>query len=560
MSLSIWTTQTRALSSLVTSGLALAGLSMFTLTAAAQEAAPKPIGEYIGVQECVACHNQEVKAGQPAGGGLTALALNRELCALDEIRTFESKDKHIKAFELLKGELGQKMEKILGYKVTEDKRCLACHANWHWKEGFEKPQLFEFGVTCESCHGPASKWKDPHVKLDWRKTNPGDKEKDAGFVDVRNPIRRARQCFSCHIGDVKEGKVVTHEMYAAGHPPLPGIEMETFVSQMPFHWRTLRERGDFTNRAEYLKANFPGQEKPEEDLPRTKSTLIGGVMALREALDLFGEQAVDKHQDSVWPELAVFDCSACHHDLRAKSWRRVRGYGKAIPGRPQFFAWPTALVKVAIRHRAGADDAEFKKQWDEFAAKYDALRTVLDKQPFGDRQQVHTITHGENGIVPWLDKLADDIFKSKTQAPEAKLALQTLVSLEPTDYPDFHSARQTIWAIRTIRSELSVDYPKFKPIKTGGEKETIKEAQERSMANLLLFREWEQGPKMDSLRKTDEVLSGLEFSQKLRLKLPAGVDYVIADQLPDALNAVADYDPEWFRAQLAKLAKEMKTE
>jgi hypothetical protein len=53
---------------------------------------------------------------------------------------------------------------------------------------------------------------------------------------------------------------------------------------------------------------------------------------------------------------------------------------------------------------------------------------------------------------------------------------------------------------------------------------------------------------------------GLEFSQKLRLKLPAGVEDVIADQLPETLNAVADYDPDWFRGQLAKLAKELKTE
>ncbi len=531
-------------------GVAL-GLGFVPASSLAQDSKP----QFLGVATCVACHNQSLQAG--ASSSLSALAQNRELCALDEVKTFESKDKHIKAFELLKGELGQKMEKLLGYKVLEDKRCLACHSNWHWKEGFEKPELFEFGVTCESCHGPASKWKDPHDKLDWRKVKPEDKEKTAGFIDVRNPIRRAKQCYSCHIGNVSEGKVVTHEMYAAGHPPLPSIEIETFVSEMPSHWRTMRERGEFTNQKEYFAANFPNQKDPQLDLPQTKSTLIGGVMALRESLNLFGEQAVDKHEFSVWPELAVFDCAACHHDLRSKSWRRERGYGTSIPGRPQFYAWPTALVKVAVRHRAGDEDAKFNAQWDEFHSNIEKLRRVLDKQPFGAPEQIRAITHGadvKGGLVAWLDNLADEIFKSPVRETDAKRALKAVLALDAQDYPDFHSARQTLWTFRTIQSELQVEYPKFKPRAEG---ETLKSSQERAIQNLVLFRDWEAGPKTTSLRTTDEWLAKYEFASKLRLKLPAGVDSVIATQLPDALDAAAEYDPDWFKAQLAKFAKEL---
>ena len=62
------------------------------------------------------------------------------------------------------------------------------------------------------------------------------------MIDVRNPVRRAEQCFSCHIGNVEEGKLVTHAMYAAGHPPLPSIEIESFAKQMPRHWRYLDEK------------------------------------------------------------------------------------------------------------------------------------------------------------------------------------------------------------------------------------------------------------------------------------------------------------------------------
>ena len=44
---------------------------------------------------------------------------------------------------------------------------------------------------------------------------------------VRDPVRRTELCLSCHLGSTSENKMVTHAMYAAGHPPLPGFEMET---------------------------------------------------------------------------------------------------------------------------------------------------------------------------------------------------------------------------------------------------------------------------------------------------------------------------------------------
>ena len=39
-----------------------------------------------------------------------------------------------------------------------------------------------------------------------------------------------------------------HEWYAAGHPPLPSFELATFESQMPAHWKSLREKGPFAFR------------------------------------------------------------------------------------------------------------------------------------------------------------------------------------------------------------------------------------------------------------------------------------------------------------------------
>jgi hypothetical protein len=536
--------------------------------AVAQDLVVSTTPQYQGIDSCVPCHDR------PIGARKILNTANREFCGLNEASIFVE-DKHGQAYELLKGKLGLQMEKILAnsksepddkpdYKVTTDKQCLACHANYRRKENFEQP-LFEFGVTCESCHGPSSVWETHHKKPSWRKLSAEEKEQKYGMIDVRNPMRRARQCFSCHIGNVQEGKVVTHEMYAAGHPPLPSIEIETFSQQMPTHWRSLNEKGRFKHLADYLEANYPGQgEKPLSDLPRTKSVIIGGTMALRETVNLFASQAVDDDSQA-WPELAVFDCSACHHDLASPSWRQTRGYGKSLPGRPQMFAWPEALVKLGIRQRAGMDDAAFKQDCEVYESKMEELRRVLDRRPFGDPKAIQKVAMGDDGLIAWLDQLASDVFQSPVGKEEASRTLQTLVSLPLESYPDFHSARQLVWAIRTVQTEISVDLPVFDP---GTEEEFGKKSISRALKNFKVYQNWKDGDRAEAEEKVDELLKQLELIERLRLDLPAGAgeedpeadqppDALITNQLPEALKAINGYDPEWFRKQLQELEKSL---
>lgn len=529
--------------------------------AIAQDPPENTTPRYLGIGSCFPCHER------PLDRNSLFNVANREFCTLNEGIVFYG-DKHRQAYELLKSDLGKHMEEILArsrnepdYKVTADKQCLTCHANYRLDEDFEQP-MFEFGVTCESCHGPSSLWKTPHEDPAWRKRSAEEKEQKFGMIDVRNPMRRAQQCFSCHIGNVKEGKVVTHEMYAAGHPPLPGIEIETFIQEMPSHWRTLSEKGEFKYRNEFLDANYPGQGKqPLNDLIRTKSVIIGGTMALRESVNLFASQAVA--QDSqAWPELAVFDCTACHHDLAAPAWRQKRGYGQSLPGRPQMFTWPEALVKLGIRQRAGDDDAVFQKDWDAYHSKMEELRRVLDRRPFGAPEAIQAVTMGDDGLIAWLDQLANDVFKSPVNKKDAQRTLQTLVALPADEYPDFHSARQLAWAIRTILTEMNADVPKFAPKEDG---ESSKKSIDRALANLKKFEEWKAGDRANAEQKVNELLNQLELLENLRLDLPAGTGKedensdkppaLISNQLSESLKAIGGYDPEWFRGQLQELAK-----
>ena len=535
-------------------GVAAAAISSGAITdrsAVAQEADGD--FQFIGYQGCADCHSKDPDIRR-------RLERDRSFSSMNEVIIFEH-DKHVAAFELLKTPLGQQMERILqttdawaGRKVTEAQQCLSCHSGWI--KGHKKPDVYEYGVTCEACHGAASSWEAPHTRDTWRLLDPGKKEKDHNFIDVRNPLRRAEQCFSCHIGNEKEGKVVTHEMYAAGHPPLPGIEIENFISEMPSHWRGIREKGEFRHFEGYLKANFPGMEyDPLKDLPKTKSVLVGGVMALHESIELLADMSGNES----WPELAVFDCTACHHDLRSPAWRQTRGYSGLIPGRPGTFEWPNALIKVAIHHRAGGDPAQFKAEWEAFAEKKAELTAALNAQPFGTSQG---LGKAAASILPWLRQLASEISTSSVQKPQAELAMKQILALGPRDYPDYHSARQILWAYRTIRSEVTTPYPTFKG-KPDGE-ESLKAAQDRGYENLQLFISWKKGPQATGRIQVDELLEKLQVSEAMRLQLPASVDHHIvrdpetgeAGAITKNLEAIGAYDPAWFREKLKMLAAE----
>jgi hypothetical protein len=350
---------------------------------------------------------------------------------------------------------------------------------------------------------------------------------------------------------VKEGKVVTHEMYAVGHPPLPGMEIETFVSQMPTHWRSIREKGDFEHRDTWIAKNLGvAKEDVSTDLVRSKAVLISGVVALRESVNLFVTGGTENKQ---WPDFAAFDCIACHHDLASPSWRQRRGYAMGVPGRPLPYAWPTALVKLAIRQRTQDDDEKYKAQVAEFETHLRSVYSAALKSPFGNPDDLRKLgldfdaeAPGEAkpaNLIEWLDQLADDVFHSKVDKAAAKVVLSEVVNLPARDYPDFHSARQLIWAFRTISTEMNLKYPAFK---SGTDNDT-------AIANKTLLDEWRAGAAAEAEAAIDKQLAEIGFIEKLGIQLPAGQKSVVAELLPDNLEMISNYDQDWFREQLPKL-------
>jgi hypothetical protein len=568
----------------------------------AADAKPAAGAEYVGSDSCVACHSgpstryvqdfvtlHEAETFFPPENGDVAEASSSK-------RLFHRTDKHAEAFMRLMTKRGAKMTDTLGITDTskyelgsaqhvaalrdtaEARQCLSCHANWRTDVEIT-PRFYEFveeGVSCEACHGPASKWEIAHSRIEWRTRPvservkqllaadggaPPDSKEALGMIDVRNPIQRAKQCYSCHIGSVEQGKVVTHDMYAAGHPILPGIELEMFATEMPAHWRYLREKGEFELKKDFLAANGLTDSNVEKDLPRTKVLLVGALMALRHNTDQLARQAELAKQGNLrrWPDFASYDCQSCHHELTSPSWRQQRGFDGSPPGRVYPSAWPQALVKLGVKQLAD-DEETFLAMSGDLNGKLKLLRSSFDDRPFGDPDK---ILPAATEVVALLDQYASELSQRPIDAESAKRAIEFLRNPDEGYVPDFHSARQIAWAIMVMETEQAATYPAAFPAKaermqlSDAQTETRAQRRARGRADFQVYRKYlaevrEPAERMARERFDTELFPGL------RIRLPAGQGEAasIDAELPKLLRAISEFDPEKFRQQLKAPAED----
>ena len=346
-----------------------------------------------------------------------------------------------------------------GYAKFRD-NCLTCHGGYQsGDKGFDFKGKGEaqIGIDCKHCHQIEENtdwvdahWKDAddHEKNVWRLKSP-DEKATAGMRHLVGVSGQANLCFDCHIGNRQKGMFVTHEMYAAGHPPLPSVELQTFCREMPQHWQTpkqlYRSLANYEGRDQYFETNYPGVNEKvavADTLWQTRKMLIGVLAAQIKTLDLL----IDSHDPAkpeLWADYSLYDCAACHHELRIHSKRQARPYPGA-PGRPRRVEWPDALFEVAALfggHRQLVPDLA-------------QLHAVIAQQPFGDADQVARTAR----------KLRADLVRAQQHAeraplskPQARQALQFIARISAEKLMTYDSSRQVIWAMNVIASELGDD-------------------------------------------------------------------------------------------------------
>jgi hypothetical protein len=380
-------------------------LAMLALTAYAQEA-EKPTAnsrqaKYIGPGSCSAssCH-----------GGIQPQSVTHVL--QNEYSTWVIQDKHSKSFQSLQNPVSVRMAKILGLpRADTAEKCLACHALF--VRPSEKGREFDLsdGVSCESCHGPASAWLGPHAVKNFAR----QQSVALGMYDTSNLIQRAEKCNSCHVGDGT--KWVDHEMIAAGHPALV-FDLDSYTAVEPPHWKL-----------------------PEDPGAGARAWSVGQAVQLRDSLLQLARRASGA-KGTVWPEYAELECFACHHSLgkTEDSWRQQRGYHNRAPGNPPWNTEHYSVFRVvakdidaaqsekleadlkqiyALTSALKSDAAEIASTAKSAAEISDALATRLNTMTF-DRQRTGRLMHA-------ITAEADSISNQGTRSAEqAAMSLESL--------------------------------------------------------------------------------------------------------------------------------------
>ncbi len=353
------------------------GVAPERLHAMLKESATDPVavGKYVGPGSCSAsaCH------GSIAPRNTTKVLQN-------EYSTWVTEDSHARAYASLTGSLGRQMSAILKIGPAEkSQRCLVCHAIS--EPAAHKAREFDMseGVSCESCHGPASEWLGPHIQ-------PTAKHADMvrlGLVDSKNLTIRSEKCLTCHLG--APGLKVDHELIAAGHPDL-GFELDSFTAIEPPHW----------------------VEKNTDPLFGMRAWGIGQAVQLRESMLRVSRAA----KSGPWPEFSEMDCITCHHSLTGpESWRQKEGYAGHRPGDAPY----NVSRYIVFRKFAEEIDPSTNSELADATAKVAMLITTMSP----DREAVQTAA---NRAAELSNKLLGEVQSAQYDRARTQRLIKSIAS------------------------------------------------------------------------------------------------------------------------------------
>jgi hypothetical protein len=302
--------------------------------------------KYVGISSCAAaaCHGGTMHDPPPP---------DRTRENRSAYRVWVEQDKkHANAYSVLFRDDAKQMARRLGPPLDPNhmehaRLCLDCHSN---NARNRAPSLAqEDGVSCESCHGPASAWKDQHWLGSWKTKTVAEKQA-LGMNNLRGDlVARARACVDCHVGSAD--REVNHDLIAAGHPRL-NFEFAAFHETLPHHWSEAQDRALVSQQA---GVPFDGA-----------LWVVGQVVSARAAaalLDRRAQRVSSPSNKQPWPELSEYDCYACHHPLVPNSWRQqvssLPSDKRVRPGMPRPNSWYFSMlapIHEELRWEVGGTD------------------------------------------------------------------------------------------------------------------------------------------------------------------------------------------------------------
>ncbi len=190
-------------------------------------------------------------------------------CHVEEFETWQASTHQTGSKLLTRNKEAQAIARALGIRrLKNDARCTSCH---YTVTGDEAKTKAVAGVSCESCHGGARDWLDPHADFggaDATAASETDEHRaqrvkscdEAGMVRPRETHALVEQCFVCHA-------ITDEELIEAGHPTGEGFEMVAWSQGEVRHnfvrsqgktnaVTTVAERGEFFVIGQMLELSF----------------------------------------------------------------------------------------------------------------------------------------------------------------------------------------------------------------------------------------------------------------------------------------------------------------
>lgn len=171
----------------------------------------------------------------------------------------------------------------LAQTYAGDSKCMTCHGTII--SGKENQDI-DIGVSCESCHGAGSGYKDPHAEGDSTLgiKRPGYiKGLQLGMTENKNLVTRAQTCSRCH--NITEAKLIT-----AGHPDGMDFDYIRGMRKVSAHWKhPVEDAGQLRMAFASVLSSAPDRLAASSSLaisttPKRDSVIAPVVTALRTEL------------------------------------------------------------------------------------------------------------------------------------------------------------------------------------------------------------------------------------------------------------------------------------
>ncbi|AWM39755.1 hypothetical protein GobsT_18830 [Gemmata obscuriglobus] len=456
----------------------------------------------LGASQCKKCHSV---ADRKAAG----LEEYEETKAYDFIRLSENivwsaHDLHSTAYrsllteETAKGSkftpnktaerMEQKLRKYKGdsYRVATDTACLACHASVRQPVDKVPPDAWKAGkltagnlaggsftslegVGCEMCHGHGTMYQTVHQASREGDTNPGALKvvdwrlfptavkTEWGLNNLRDPAVAAQTCASCHIGNKAEGRFVTHDMFAAGHPPLPPLDLMAYTREQPRHWGFAGDMPFITkmaeNKATADKAFALYRYRAGESLVARRFA-ESALAVLGATAGLGAQLADDAKAKGDGLDFSAFDCYSCHHNLKYPSERQDRGY-VGRPGRPLYRPAAFALARLVLDHAGGMTGGESLKGAANELDKLELeLADAFTVKTYGDADKVKAATAKLAAWSEGVRKKLEPVRYTPEEVAKLFTKLTAVASDAKKPVGDPEVAQLYLWAAETLYLDL----------------------------------------------------------------------------------------------------------